>query len=87
MIVTLLEEEDRDWSVGEILAEYTRRGTPVHGQDPSNAARAALADAKKRGKVTSTTVGRYRASKRPTFDPESPFEDFPTPNGVAVSNP
>ncbi len=87
LVVSLLAEEDRDWSVGEILAEYERRGAPVHGQDPSNAARAALADAKKRGMVTSTTVGRYRSATWPSFDPNDPFEDFPTPNGVAVSNP
>jgi hypothetical protein len=28
------KEEDRDWSTNEILAEYERRGTPVHGKDP-----------------------------------------------------
>lgn len=61
--MALLEEGDRDWSVGEVLAEYQDRGTPVHGQDPSNALRAAMADAKKKRMVVSTDVGRYKASK------------------------
>lgn len=63
MVVSLLEEADRDWSASEILTEYRRRGTPVHGVDPSNALRAALADAKKRGMIVSTGVGRYRSAR------------------------
>ena len=63
MAVTLMEEADRDWSAPEVLGEYMRRGTPVHGVDPSNVLRAAFADAKKRGMIFSTAVGRYKASK------------------------
>jgi hypothetical protein len=61
-LVTLLEEEPRDWSAGEILQEYKRRGDPIQGADPSNALRAAFADAKKKGMIYSTSVGRYMAS-------------------------
>lgn len=61
MVVQLLDERNRDWSAAEILAEYKNRGTPVHGRDPSNALRAALADAKKRGMIVSTGVGRYKS--------------------------
>lgn len=63
MAIELMEEKDRDWSAGEILAEYDQRGTPVHGQDPNNALRAALADALKRGLVVRTEVGRYKSVK------------------------
>ena len=64
MALALMEEEDRDWSTGEILTEYRRRGTPVHGTDPNNALRAALADAKKRRLVYSTgVIGRYKSAK------------------------
>lgn len=75
-LVTLLEEEPRDWSAGEILSEYERRGDPVHGQDPANALRAAFADAKKKGMIVSTSVGRYKAAKwqdgHPAADPPPP---------------
>jgi len=63
MLLRLLNEEDRDWSTAEILAEYSRRGTPIHGKDPNNALRAALAEAKKAAQIVSTGVGRYRAIK------------------------
>ncbi|PLS76788.1 MAG: hypothetical protein CYG61_00200 [Actinobacteria bacterium] len=62
-LVRLLEEAPRDWSAGEIIEEYTGRGDPIHGRDPANALRAALADAKKRGMVIQTAVGRYMATK------------------------
>ncbi|HSH58222.1 MAG TPA: hypothetical protein VK988_01015 [Acidimicrobiales bacterium] len=62
-LVTLLEEEARDWSAGEIIHEYERRGDPIHGRDPANALRAAFADAKKQGWIVSTGVGRYKAAK------------------------
>jgi hypothetical protein len=63
MAVDLMNEDDRDWSVAEILTEYKDRGTPVHGKDPKNALRAALADAKKRGLIASTAPGRYRSAR------------------------
>lgn len=62
-VVALLEEAARDWSAGEIIAEYRRRAEPIQATDPSNALRAALADAKKKGMVVSTAVGRYKAAK------------------------
>jgi hypothetical protein len=62
-VVRLLDEEPRDWSAAEIIAEYERRGDPIHGSDPPNALRAAFADAKKKGMILSTGVGRYQASK------------------------
>ncbi len=73
-LVALLEEEARDWSAGEIIHEYERRGDPIQGADPSNALRAAFADAKKRGMIVSTGVGRYQASKWQERD--TPPADF-----------
>lgn len=63
MAIALMDEADQDWSTSEILAEYQRRGTPVHGKDPSNALRAALADAKKRGMIVNTRPGRYKSAR------------------------
>lgn len=80
-VVTLLDEEARDWSAGEIIKEYERRGDPIHGQDPSNALRAALADAKKKGMIVSTGVGRYKSAKwSAIIEPslmDTPAEDTP----------
>lgn len=77
MLVNLLDEEDRDWSAAEILAAYRRRGNPVHGKDPSNALRAALADAKKRGMIVATGVGRYKAGKWAALARAEGAESFP----------
>ena len=74
MVVALLDEADRDWSASEIITEYTRRENPVHGRDPANALRAALADAKKRGLIVPTGVGRYKAVKW-AVPPERPEPD------------
>lgn len=62
-VLRLLDEAARDWSAGEIIEEYRRRDDPIHGRDPSNALRAALADAKKKGMIVSTGVGRYKSAK------------------------
>lgn len=80
-LVTLLEEQDRDWSAGEVLDEYERRGDPVHGQDPANALRAALADAKKRGMIVRTDVGRYKAAKWRTQLDDPAARPATPPNG------
>lgn len=61
MALDLMNEKDRDWSVAEILDEYERRGTPVHGKDPNNALRAAIADAHKAKVIFRTSIGRYKA--------------------------
>ena len=82
MAVALMEEGDRDWAAGEILEEYRRRGTPVHGRDPSNALRAALADAKKRGHIVSTGLGRYRAAKWITENSPSVTSNGNEPSAV-----
>jgi hypothetical protein len=66
MLVSLLDEEDRDWSVKEILAEYIDRGTPVHGTRPDNSLRAAIVDAEKAAQIKRVSTGRYRSTK---FDP------------------
>lgn len=63
MMLRLLGEEDRDWSVNEIIVEYTKRKTPVQGKSPSNSLRAAIAESYKAGQVFRTTTGRYKASK------------------------
>jgi hypothetical protein len=65
MMLNLLDEGDRDWSVAEILAEYQHRGTPVHGKDPDNALRAAIADAYKAGTIARTSIGRYSSARWP----------------------
>lgn len=63
MLVALLDEADRDWSVSEVLEEYKRRGTPVHGTVPDKSLRSALVEAKKAGQVENTRWGRYRSTK------------------------
>lgn len=63
MLLALLDESNRDWSTYEILAEYQRRGTPIHGADPNNALRSAISDANKATQVFRTTPGRYKAIK------------------------
>jgi hypothetical protein len=78
LLVRLLEEDARDWSAGEVLAEYSRRGTPVHGKDPDNALRAAIADANKRGLIVRTAPGRYAAKVH-----ENSFAVSDTPSGLA----
>jgi hypothetical protein len=62
MLNLLYEESDRDWSVNEILTEYESRGNPVTAKDPSNALRAAVAEANKAGTIVRTVPGRYRAA-------------------------
>jgi len=63
MLLTLLREDyDRDWSVAEIMAEYQKRGTPIHGTKPENALRAAITDAHKREQILRTAPGRYKAA-------------------------
>ncbi|MGO8826168.1 MAG: hypothetical protein ACLQU9_13145 [Acidimicrobiales bacterium] len=66
MMLQLLYEQDRDWNVNEILAEYQKRGTPIQAKDPSNALRAAVAEANKAGDIVRTTPGRYKAARPPS---------------------
>ena len=63
MLVRLLDEADRDWSVSEILSEYESRGTPVNGANPDKNLRAAIVEARKAGRVERTAYGRYRSTK------------------------
>lgn len=88
MALSLMEEADRSWSVGEILAEYERRGTPVHGKDPNNALRAAIADAFKAGMIHRTAPGRYVAAKWAEEGPRPhhPTSGPPVGNGSVTSN-
>jgi len=65
-LVALLDEEDRDWTVGEVIAEYERRGVPFTVKAPDNALRAALVEAQRKGQVERTTPGRYKSTK---FEP------------------
>lgn len=76
MLVSLLDEENRDWSAAEVLAEYERRGTPVHGASPDNALRAAMVDASKAGQIERVATGRYRSTK---FRPLNGAEREPLP--------
>ncbi len=73
LMLDLMAEGDRDWSTNEILTEYDARGTPVHGKDPGNAIRAALAEALKADQIIRTQVGRYKSQewteKRKAFHP------------------
>lgn len=83
MLVKLLgEEDDRDWNVAEVLAEYERRGTPVHGKDPENALRAAVNEAYKAGQIIRTGYGRYRIAPPKTPD-ERLREAFPGAEGAS----
>ena len=63
MVVILLDEGNRDWSVSEILYEYERRGTPVHGANPDKSVRAGILEAEKAGQIQRTDRGRYRSTK------------------------
>ena len=63
LMLELMAEGDRDWSTNEILTEYDSRGTPVHGKDPGNAIRAALAEALKAEQIIRTQVGRYKSQE------------------------
>lgn len=63
MLLRLLDEEDRDWSVNEIIDEYKKRKSPIPGKGPSNALRAAIAEAYKVEQIFRTTTGRYKATK------------------------
>jgi len=77
MLVSLLTEGDgRDWNVAEVLAEYQKRGTPVHGKDPENALRAAVNEAYKAGQIIRTAHGRYRIAPPKTAE-ERLREAFP----------
>ncbi len=63
MLLELLEESDRDWTVAEVLAEYEARNDPVHGQRPPHAMRVAVGDSHKAGDIFRTSVGRYKSVK------------------------
>lgn len=63
MMLRLLGEEDRDWSVNEILDEYQRRGVTFYVKDPKNALRAAVSESNRDGQITRTSAGRYKATR------------------------
>ena len=65
-VLALLIEEDRDWSVGEIITAYERRGEPFTVKNVDNAIRAALVETQKKGQVVRTAIGRYKSA---TFEP------------------
>jgi len=77
MVVALLDEAGRDWSTQEILDEYQRRGTPIHGASPEKALRAAFNDAKKAGQIESTSRGRYKSTKFTPLPDGWQLEDGP----------
>jgi len=80
MMLQLLVEANRDWSVSEVLAEYERRGFPVKAKDPKNALRAAVAEANRDGAIFRTAIGRYKSAKwYPSSEPsaEEPPDDEP----------
>lgn len=63
MLVALLQEDDRDWSAAEVLAEYESRGTPIHAKNPGNSVRSAIGAAMEHRTIYRTTEGRYKSSK------------------------
>jgi hypothetical protein len=76
MMLQLLVESDRDWSVAEVLAEYDRRGFPIQAKDPKNALRAAVAEANRDGAIFRTALGRYKSAKwYPAAEPSA--EELP----------
>ncbi len=76
MLLQLLVEADRDWSVGEVLVEYDRRGFPIKAKDPKNALRAAVAEANRDGDIFRTATGRYKAARWHASQ-KPPGEDAP----------
>lgn len=77
-VVSLAEEADRHWSVGQMIAEYRRRGAPFSGANPDSAVRAAIVTAVDKGQLYRTAYGRYRATK---FR-EAPEPSFALINGI-----
>jgi hypothetical protein len=75
MMLALLDEQDRDWSAGEVLDEWEHRGQPIRGADPSNATRAAISESNKAGQIYRTSPGRYKATKWRTDPPAAPDID------------
>lgn len=69
LMLDLLAESDRDWSVGEVIAEYGRRSVPIHVKDPNNAMRAAVAEANAAGQIFRVSPGRYKAARWRTAYP------------------
>jgi hypothetical protein len=63
MLLALLDEADREWTVPEVLREYEVRGTPVHGKRPDHALRVAVGDTLKAGRIFRTATGHYKATK------------------------
>lgn len=83
-IVSLAEEEDRNWSVGQMISEYNRRGAPFTGANPDSAVRAAIVTATQKDELYRTAHGRYRATKFRPSEPDSGM-DFDNPDGHQVS--
>ncbi len=63
LMMRLMLEGDRDWSVPEVIQEYENRGITFQVKDPNNALRAAVAEENKKGTILRTAPGRYKAAK------------------------
>ncbi|MDQ3641794.1 MAG: hypothetical protein M3450_10150 [Actinomycetota bacterium] len=83
-IVSLAEEADRNWSAGQMISEYQRRGEPFAGANPDSAVRAAIVTAMQKDELYRTAYGRYRATKFRPSEPDVGM-DFDNSNGHHVS--
>jgi quinol monooxygenase YgiN len=74
-VVALLNEDDRDWAVGEMIEEYEQRGDPFTVTNADSAIRAALVTAVQKDEIFRTDPGRYKSTKF------KPVEHDPGSNG------
>jgi hypothetical protein len=63
LAASLLDEGDRMWTVGTIIEEYAKRGTPITSADPASALRTALSTLVQRGDARRESPGFYRSAK------------------------
>jgi hypothetical protein len=63
MALSLMESQGRVWTYDDIMEEYQRRGTPIHGTQPKQALRTAVWELVKSGKVVSIEPGKFKAAR------------------------
>lgn len=87
MAKTLLDQEDRVWTVAAIISEYEKRGTPVQAADPANALRTALSTLVKRGDAYRESAGYFRSTqfRQESAGAESDREDEAEMGGLRLA--
>ena len=86
VVVSLLDEEAKDWSAPEVLAELESRKVELRSKDPANAVRAALAEANKNGEAFRTGYGKYMSTRYQEGQMAAVFKNEPgTPEEGAAA--